>query len=548
MNNIIIKLFRKVAFLILMISLLSCGESWLEVSPKDQVTNNTLWATTGNADLFLNDIYGSLPDPFNTDDLEDNYTDDAMNGIPGRNSNRRYNKGLIDPNNWGGYWSQFNNVRKCNVFIENLEASELDNSFKNVRISEARYLRAFFYYLLWTHYGGVPIITKVLDRYTQGDEIFYPRSSDLETYQFMIDELSDITTELPVYADYGRATKGAALTLKGTIELWGASALKNPSNDIAKWATAAATFKEVIDLQVYSLFPNWETMFYEENNGNVEVIFDKHYLGGTSIGASREGLQGPWWVCGNQKAWGGVDPTQDLVDEFQMANGKSITDPDSGYDPQDPYVGREKRFYQTCVYEGSTWVGCEFTFAQIPNNRNATDLSDFNEATNTGYYIRKGMNPKYAINGRHRKSSKSFIMFRYAEVLLSYAEAKNEAEGPDVSVYDAVNEVRDRSELPAFPEGLSQDQMRTAIHRERRVELCLEQKRWYDLIRWKTAETILDQTKHAMLITVENGKKVYKVIPAPNGDCYFEPDKHYVWPIPQSAIDKNDKLVQNPNY
>jgi hypothetical protein len=290
-------------------------------------------------------------------------------------------------------------------------------------------------------------------------------------------------------------------------------------------------------------------MNFEENNNNVEVIFDRHYFGGSStIGASREGLQGPWFICGNQKAWGGVDPTQDLVDEYQMANGLAIDAPGSGYDPQKPYVGREKRFYQSIVYEGSVWLGCTMTFKQVSGNRNATDLADFNEATNTGYYFHKGLDPKYAINGRHRKSSASYVIFRYAEVLLSYAEAQNEATGPDASVYDAVNQVRTRSELPALPDGLTKDQMRTAIRHERRVELAFEMKRWYDLIRWKLAEVNLNRPKRAMLITVENGVTVYKTINAPGGETTFDPAKHYLWPIPRTVLDKNEKVEQNPGY
>jgi starch-binding outer membrane protein, SusD/RagB family len=539
---------RKVALLFLMTGLVSCND-YLEVAPKEQIADAALWASTGNADLFLNNIYASIPGPFNTDDLEDNYTDDAMNGIPGRVSGTLYANSTYTPSNAPSYWGQYTNIRKCNLFIEKVTASAFAEEWKTLRIAEARFLRAYLYQLLWTHYGGVPLITDVLNRGTQGDEIFRARSTDQETYQFIVDECAAIAEDLPVKAaEAGRITKGAALTLKGWCELFAAGALKNPSNDLSKWALAAATNKQVIDLNAYSLFSNYETMFYEENNNNVEVIFDRHYLGGTAIGGSREGLQGPWIVGGNQKAWGGVDPTQDIVDEYLMANGLPITDPASGYDPQQPYVNREKRFYQSIVYDGSYWLGFEMVMKRIAGNRNATDLANFNEATNTGYYLRKGLNPKYAINGNQRFNSASFIIFRYAEVLLSYAEAQNEAVGPDDSVYDAINEVRDRSDLTPLPLGLTQDQMRVAIHRERRVELAFEQKRWYDLIRWKLAEVNLNRPVRAMLIEQESGIWVYKVINAPGGNRTFYPEKNYVFPIPQSAINQNEKLTQNDNY
>jgi starch-binding outer membrane protein, SusD/RagB family len=539
---------RKVAVLFLVTGMVSCND-YLEVEPKEQIADVALWASTGNADLFLNNIYSSIPGPFNTDDLEDNYTDDAMNGIPGRVSGTLYANSSYTPSNAPSYWTQYANIRKCNLFIEKVAASAFPDAWKTLRVAEARFLRAYLYQLLWTHYGGVPLITDVLNRGTQGDEIFRERSTDQETYQFIVDECAEIADALPVKAaEAGRITKGAALTLKGWCELFAAGPLKNPSKDLSKWALAAATNKQVIDLNAYSLFPDYETMFYEENNNNVEVIFDRHYLGGTALGGSREGLQGPWIVGGNQKAWGGVDPTQDIVDEYAMANGLLITDPASGYDPQKPYVNREPRFYQSIVYDGSYWLGFEMVMKRIAGNRNATDLANFNEATNTGYYLRKGLNPKYAINGNQRFNSASFIIFRYAEVLLSYAEAQNEAVGPDDSVYDAINQVRDRSDLPPLPPGLSQDQMRVAIYRERRVELAFEQKRWYDLIRLRLAEINLNRPVRGMLIEQENSTWVYKVINAPGGNKIFYPEKNYVFPIPQSAINQNAKLTQNENY
>lgn len=548
-----VKIFNQYfILLLLLVSVISCKKDYLEIMPKEQVASGVLWDSPGNADLFLNDIYASIPGPFTTDDLEDNYTDDAMNGIPGRVSRTRVNSSTYTPNNAPSYWNQYTNIRKCNVFIENVSKASnpsFTEEWKKRRIAEARFLRAYMYQLLWTHYGGVPIITDVLSFNEQGDAIFRERNTDEETYQFIVEECALAAADLPVKADQaGRVTKGAALTLKGWCELFAASSLKNPSNDLKKWELAAATNKAVIKLGAYSLFSDYTTMFFEGNNNNVEVIYDKHYLGGTNIGGSREGLQGPWIVGGNQRAWGGVNPTQNIVDEYQMANGRSINDPLSGYNDQKPYENREKRFYQSIVYDESLWLGEEMIMKQISGNRNATDLSDFNEATNTGYYLRKGLDPKYAINGNQRLNSASFIIFRYAEVLLSYAEAQNEAVGPDASVYAAVNQVRTRSELPDLPAGLDQIKMREAIRRERRIELAFEQKRWYDLMRWKAAETLLNQPVKAMLIQEKNGVWNYSVINAPGGERVFYSNKNYLWPIPQAAIDLNKKLKQNPNY
>ena len=162
--------------------------------------------------------------------------------------------------------------------------------------------------------------------------------------------------------------------------------------------------------------------------------------------------------------------------------------------------------------------------------------------------MRKGMSEEYSSHPANSPSSANEIIYRYAEVLLSYAEAQNEAVGPDISVYEAINQVRVRSDLPPLPAGLSQIQMRDAIYRERRVELAFENKRFYDLLRLKLAEEKLNGSLHAILIKEVNGILQYSVIPALSGSRKFYANKNYLLPIPQSAIDQNSKLVQNPGY
>ncbi|MEJ7767334.1 MAG: RagB/SusD family nutrient uptake outer membrane protein [Chitinophagaceae bacterium] len=540
------KLATRLLSVAICITVLSSCKKYLEVLPKDQITASSIFESTGNADLFLNNIYAGVPGPFATFDPTENFTDNSMNGVNGQVSRVLYATSVYTPSNAPTLWGLYNSIRACNLFIEKATASALTASWKKQRLGEARFLRAYYYQLLWTHYGGVPIITEVLNQ-GMGDEMFKARNTDQETFKFIADECAAAALDLPIKTETGRATRGAALTLKGWSELFQASPLKNTTNDKSRWALAAATNKQVMDLNTYSLFANYNTQFFEDNNDNVETIFAKKYLGGTTLGGSREGLQGTWIVGGLQRAYGGVDPTQELVDEYVMANGLPISDAASGYDPQNPYVNREKRFYQSIVYDGALWLGYEVVIRQGAGSRVETDLSNINESTNTGYYLLKGLNPKYAINGSNQQNSANFIIFRYAEVLLNYAEAQNESVGPDASVYDAINKVRSRSELPPLPTGLSQDQMRIAVLRERRVELAFEEKRWYDLMRLKIAEKNLNGPLHAMVIQKENNKWVYKVVPAAEGTRVFYP-KNYLYPIPQATIDKNKKITQNPGY
>ncbi len=531
--------------LALVFAFASC-KKFLEVTPKDQVTDATLWSSTDNAGLFLNNIYASIP-TMDTGDPLDNYSDNSLNGQAGRVSTNIYGPGIYTASNGPSFWGQYTNIRKCNLFIENVTASALPEAWKKQALAEARFLRAYFYSRLWQFHGGVPLITEVLNQNEEGDGIFRPRASSEETFNFLETELTQIEMDLPVDAQTGRATRGAALTLLGSLQLYNASPLQNPTNDKTKWAKAAATFKKVMDLNKYSLFPDYNTMFFEANNNNVEVIFARQHLGGTNLANFRDGHTGPRFVRGSLTGWGHQNPTQDVVDEYSMANGLPITDPASGYDPQNPYANREKRFYQSIVYDGSEWLGDIFVMKQGVGSLNATDLNNSSISTRTGYYLRKGINPQYA-SAMNNGNSANWILFRYAEVLLSYAEAQNEASGPDASVEDAVNAVRNRSDLPDLPDGLTQAQMRVAIHRERRVELAFEDKRLLDLFRLRLAEQKLNGTVHAIKIEMVGNKWVYTTVPAGGGNKSFDPNKNYVWPIPQSAIDKNPQLTQNPGY
>lgn len=245
-----------------------------------------------------------------------------------------------------------------------------------------------------------------------------------------------------------------------------------------------------------------------------------------------------------------MNPTQDLVDEYEMDNGRPITDPNSGYDPQHPYLHREPRFYASIVYDGSYWYDDTIYTRLGVGSLNQLDLSNAGDNTNTGYNLRKRMNPNIPLgadNWDGATSNENYYYFRYAEVLLMYAEAQNEAVGPDPSVYQAINEVRTRVALPDLPEGMSQAQMRTAIQRERRVELAFEGKRRWDLVRLRIASEKYAQGLHAMKMEETGGQLHYTVISAPGGNRAFS-EKNYLFPIPQYALDQNSKLTQNTGY
>jgi hypothetical protein len=297
--------------------------------------------------------------------------------------------------------------------------------------------------------------------------------------------------------------------------------------------------------------------WYEANEYNSEVVWDRQQVA-TTMAQSYDTYGGPVWILGTYYTWGNYCPTQELVDDYQMANGKNITDPTSGYDPQNPYVGREKRFYDFVVYDGATykqdWMPvADVIYMRVDKVHPSKNQIDFggDDVGNTAYYSRKRLDNAHPRGGN--LDGRNYVYYRYAEVVLGYAEAQNEAVGPDASVYEAVNAIRQRpgTDLPALAAGMTQAQMRTAIKRERRIEFSYEAKRLYDLWRWKDAMTEMNKDLHGMLIqnTVPNDNSgVWTYTPISLNHPHVFTQNMYFNPIPQDAIDRNTKLLQNFGY
>lgn len=562
---------------LLIVSISSCKkDDFLSVPPKGVLTDVTTFNSQNNTDLFVNDIYSSISDVQNITELLDQWTDNGDCGATNQEGQFRIRSNALSAGNATGgpggmfdWGSNYAKIRKCNVFLKNAAANQsiYSATFYAQRVAEVRFLRAFFYSILLKNFGGVPIITIPLNN-LDGSDIFTARNTYDETAAFITTECDAAAAVLPLKqaaADLGRPTKGAALALKADIDLFSASPLVNTSNDQAKWAKAAASNLAVMNLNVYSLFTTssatpilsttgtgttstaFRDQFLAANNWNSETIFAKPYaLPGK--GHKREGQLGPVFVRGGQQAWGNIAPTQSLVDDYEMDNGKLISDPTSGYDPQHPYLHRESRFEQSIVYDGSYWQG--EVWLSRAGGGNQIDLGSTSDISNTGYNGRVTLDE--SILGQTSLSlspnTSNFIFYRYAETLLSYAEAQNEAVGPDASVYDAVNKIRARVLLPALPAGLTQDQMRQRIRRERRVEFAFQDKRWYDIRRWDITvkgPAVLNTPEYGMQITGSAGALVYKPIVIFQNK--FSEYMNFL-PISQGILQQNPKLKQNPGY
>jgi hypothetical protein len=386
-------------------------------------------------------------------------------------------------------------------------------------------------------YGGVPLITQSLNQSEDGDAIFQPRNSYAECVAFIQAECTAAVVDLPLTvtaANAGRATKGAALAMKGETELYA-----------SKWADAAATNLQIMNLNAgYDLFADYAGLFYVANENNKEVIFDIQYAANVKPEV-KEGYWNPVKTA-DGTSFGAINPTQDLVDSYEFLDGKTEAEGSTMFNASNPYANRDKRFAASIIYDGAIWKGgAIFTRLGVPNNTNELDESGAGGKTRTGYWLRKILDPSIVPRVSAGQNS---IIWRYAEVLLNYAEAKNEVSGPDQTIYDAINKLRARGGLPNLPTNLSQAQMRDRIRRERRVELAFEGKRLFDLQRWKIAETVFAQPLRAMKITLVNGNPVYTKINAGGGKITFNPAKNYLFPIPATVIAQNPKITQNPGY
>jgi hypothetical protein len=599
-----LNIIRNIAFIGLLLFLtVSCNqEDFLETTSKSTLTDATMWASEGNADIYLNTCYNRLEAKGNQPDNLDNFTSDNDAGFYYTSYN--WKKGIVDPaggaggsvwfgttgpSSYVGWSTIYTTVRRINTFIAKITENKANYSdeWYNKRMDEARFLRAYFYSEIFMKLGGLVIVTEPQDRLTMNeDEMNLPRSSFEETFDFIINELSSIVTNgyLPVKynrsdADAGRATLGAALCLKGWIQLFAASPAYNsddpavprspdnlqafPDYKLSRWADAATTNKQFIDTyghkgsSDYQLFSPMTQFWHEANEYNSEVIWDRQHVA-TTMAQTFDTYGGPVWILGTYYTWGNYCPTQEIVDEYQMANGLNITDPASGYDPQDPYTGRENRFYDFIVYDGATykqdWMPeADVIYTRVDRVNPSKNQIDFggDDVGNTSYYFKKRLDNAHPRGGN--QDGRNYVYYRYAEVLLNYAEAQNEAVGPDESVYEAINAVRERpgTDLPPLPAGMTQEEMRAAIKHERRIEFVYEGHRLYDLWRWKDAMEEMNKDLHGMLIenTVpEDNSGVWTYTPISLNHPHTFTQKMYFNPIPQAAIDRNPKLKQNWGY
>jgi hypothetical protein len=491
--------------------------------------------------------------------------------------NGGYNALSTFDDNWSNSYSA---IRKVNMFLANYKRVPwADPTVPQYLAAECRVMRAFFYYEMLKRYGGVPLIgDKVFDS-NDPELLQLKRSSFDACVKYVVAELDAVKDLLRADAplssrgngngvaegtdnDAGRMRPSIDLAIKAKVLLLAASPLFNPSStpsldytgyatyDAQRWKAAADAAKALMDLNLFALETN--RYILATTHVNKEFIFMRY-------GASYQTTWGTdmspvGYTVGTTASQGLISPTQELVDAFPMANGKAITDPSSGYNPASPYTSRDPRLAQTIFYNGSTWLKRAVeTFEggkDKPNNGTNGGVE-----TQTGYYQKKFLgqddnNTAFTPTMYHPSVTPTFCIIRYADVLLNYAEAQNEFIGPDASVYSAVEAVRKRAGLVPYqlPVGLTQDQMRSAIQNEDRLEFAFEERRFYDIRRWKIAKAVYGTTPlHGVTIT-KNTNGTFTYTSTTVATPYFNANNMYLLPIKNSEILANPGMKQNPNY
>ncbi len=452
------------------------------------------------------------------------------------------------------YTRMYQGIRNVNVMLSKLESVPWDGSPSNPQLIKAEmlYLRGFFYFELAKRYGGVVLLDKAL---AAGENLDLPRSSFDETVEFILNDLQEAENLLDTQSainynnqrpkewddrQYGRPTIGAVRALRSRLLLLAASPLHNPGNDAGKWKQAADAARSIMDMGKYSLHNNYANLLNQGTPINEYILIKVRGPRPFNSGFMPDFIMPP----SSGGAQGLLNPTQNHVDLYEMSNGRAITDPTSGYNPQNPYANRDPRFYANIIYNDMTWQN-----RKIQMWVGGTDYQPGSSSfTRTRYYCRK-LWPEVYRGGSTATAILNFVFFRYGEVLLNYAEALNEAEGPVAGVYAAVNQIRTRAGMPNLPTGLSKEQMRARIHNERAVELAFEEHRWWDILRWKKGKEIVAPTIKAMDVVREGNRFIYNVVPmAAIYQRVFE-DHMHLYPIPRAEVDKSrGVMVQNPGW
>jgi hypothetical protein len=533
----------------------ACDDAFLDTNPTDIISDQAIFADSALADAYVVGRYVGVQLSTESDKpgfgrgFEDAWmssvTDESICNFDNDTYFVQQGNAAADRTGWiSNTWTRgYRSIRECNYGLANLDKVPMSEAGKKRLKAELRFIRAYRYHDLIRNFGGIPIIgDKVYSLEDRDYTELYQRKSIEESLAYAVAELDAAaagiagSTVIP-----GRGTENAALALKARLLLYAASPLyNNDQNDAAKWQKAADAAKVVMDKNAFSLYNDYRKLFITNNTS--EDIFIRLYSP-TNEHTNLELVNGPNGYGG----WAGNTPLQNLVDDYEMMDGTKITDPKSGYNPKEPYKNRDPRLTMTVLYNGAAYRERKVeTF--VPGGQDSKDGNENWNTTKTGYYVYKFINDQNPIRNANQTATQPWKYLRYGEILLNYAEARNEAAGPDATVHSAINQLRKRAGMPDLPTGLTQAAMRERIRNERRVELAFEEHRFFDVRRWKIANITENVPAYGVRPEKKtDGSTEYVKIIALEGRKFQ--DKNYWQPIPQSEIQASGgALKQNAGY
>jgi len=584
------------AAVLLLLGLSSCN-GVMDLTPKDQFADDAVFADPNLAQAFVNDMYRGLGHGLyeimlasisDESHFIHNYnTEPVVKSIITSSDRGAIDDGRFAHYNWAPTYSR---IRQTNIFLSKIDGTTFDAALKQRMKGEVFFLRAYFYHNLMRMYGGVPIITKV---YGLNEDYQAARNTFQETVAFIVANADSAAALLPLsYSgiDLGRATKGAALALKARVLLYAASELynRNPSGQpengytnvtaqdrTARWQAAKDAAQAVMNLGIYGLFRPTPASAQEaaKNYGDLflqsmsqEVILSRFFLSTRDDGYNPGLHNGP----NGFHTWGGNTPIQNLVDDYRMADGSKF-DWNNPAEAAAPYANRDPRFYASIAYDGAPWrprpddvkkldpVGIIQTFRalKLPDSSVVAGLDtrdspveNWNGAY-SGYYVRKFIDP--SVNAQFTKEEVPWIFFRYAEVLLNYAEASIELnELGDAAT--ALNQIRVRAGMPPFSAALGQAALRDEYRNERRIEMAFEEQRFFDVRRWMVAPPALSKPAQGINIFLVGTSRTDRTTwtnyryATDTVQTRVWNDKMYFMPIRLDEMNRNSLLKQNPGY
>ena len=488
-------------------------------------------------------------------------TDEARYALDNGAVNNYINGGWSPANPYSNIWTKsYTAIADICMYLEKIDQTDLSewkyNSSYDIWVQqmemfpyELRFLRAYFYFELLRAYGDVPLVTTTLTN-AQANSI--SRTPADKIVKFIVDELDAVAPYLPVSyltepgSEIGRATRVAAFALKARTLLYAASPLLNPSNDKSKWDEAAKACKYILDnadqwglkLSAYSALWGHDAFY------NSEIIF------GLGRGESNS-FEMANYPVGVENGASGNCPTQSFVDQYEYQdNGETFG---SRYPEQidlnevDPYAGLDPRFALTVVKNGDEWPTNGAQKKAIETYYGGFNASPKYGATPTGYYLKKYVDGSCVTTADNQTSRRhTWIVFRLGEFYLDFAEAAFNATGSandatyGMSANDAINVLRNRSDIkmPKFTEDGAAWVER--YERERLVELAFENHRFWDVRRWKKGPQYF---KDIQVATISAYNVLYRSVENRQWD-----DKYYFYPIPQTELKKNPGLSQNPGW